>query len=160
MENFNEAAAGQLGLIVPVLSALLFASLVFSACIYRKLGVLQRKYETFTKGDNVNIDTVLTRCLGDIEVLQKNLNNLQESHQSLTTQVQGCIQHVKISRYDAFEAMGGEMSYSILLTDQKKNGLILTSLYGRDSNRCYAKSVQGGKALHALAAEEKSLLEE
>ena len=73
-------------------------------------------------------------------------------------QVQGCLQNVKLIRYDAFEAMGGEMSYSILLTDAKKDGLLLTSIYGREESRCYAKDIKGGKSAYPLAEEEQKLL--
>ena len=68
------------------------------------------------------------------------------------------LQNVKLIRYDAFEAMGGEMSYSILLTDAKKDGLLLTSIYGREESRCYAKDIKGGKSAYPLAEEEQKLL--
>lgn len=51
---------------------------------------------------------------------------LQDEHQKLHAQVQNCLQNIKIVRYDAFDAMGGEMSYSLLLTDANNKGVIMT----------------------------------
>ena len=61
-------------------------------------------------------------------------------------------------RYDAFDAMGGELSYSLLLEDAKKNGVILTSIYGREESRNFAKNVQDGQSSYVLTDEEKELL--
>ena len=55
--------------------------------------------------------------------------------------MQNCLQNIKIVRYDAFDAMGGEMSYSLLLTDANNKGIIMTSIYGREESRCFAKDI-------------------
>ena len=54
--------------------------------------------------------------------------------------------------------MGGEMSYSLLLTDAKKDGILLTSIYGREESRSYVKDIKEGKSSYPLAEEEKKLL--
>lgn len=122
------------------------------------LNALKKKYEFFTNGKEANIDQVLVETLTKLKETQTELEELQKKHQSLREQVRGCLQNVKIKRYDAFEAMGGEMSYSILVTDEDKNGVILTSIYGREDNRCFAKEIVKGKSKTALAEEEESLL--
>ena len=131
------------------------AGLLFS--VKGKLNALQAKYDFFTQGEEANIDTVLTKTLNELHKSQAELAVLQEKHAKLQEQVQGCLQNVKLIRYDAFDAMGGEMSYSILLTDAKKDGLLLTSIYGREESRCYAKDIKGGKSSYPLAEEEQKL---
>jgi hypothetical protein len=83
---------------------------------------------------------------------------LQDEHQKLHAQVQNCLQNIKIVRYDAFDAMGGEMSYSLLLTDANNKGIIMTSIYGREESRCFAKDIDNGKSSYPLAEEEQRLL--
>ena len=106
----------------------------------------------------MNIDHVLTSTLNELSATKAELQQLQEKHRQLREQVSGCLQIVKMNRYDAFDAMGGKMSYSLLLADEKKNGVILTSIYGRDDSRCYAKDVKEGKSEYTLAEEEETLL--
>lgn len=158
MEQVNMLLGKNLFLIISLLCLVIIFLVVVLMCIKNKLNKLQRKYDFFTKGENVNIDTVLTENLTELQVTKDQLANLQKQHELLYEQVQGCLQHVKINRYDAFDAMGGEMSYSILLTDAKERGLILTSIYGRTESRCYAKDIENGKSHYPLAEEEKELL--
>lgn len=158
MEGANLALSNNLTAIIAVLSLiiLVLAGLLFS--VRSKLNALQAKYDFFTQGEEANIDTVLTNTLNELHKTQAELAELQSKHAKLYEQTQGCLQNVKLIRYDAFDAMGGELSYSLLLTDAKKDGILLTSIYGRDESRCYAKSIKDGRSTHPLAEEEQKLL--
>lgn len=159
MENLNLLAGQYAFIISAVLFIIVFILLALLFTIRKKLNVLQEKYDYFTKGSgDINIDQLLTQTLQELDATREALQQLQQKHERLREQVKGCIQKVKIERYDAFDAMGGEMSYSILLADEKNDGVILTSIYGREDNRCYAKDVKGGKSSYVLAEEEKKLL--
>lgn len=158
MEELNLLAGQHIFIIIVLLAVVIFILLIMLVMTRKKLAVMQDKYDYFTKGSEANIDQVLTRTLQELEKTQEELQQLQQKHGQLREQVKGCIQKVKMERYDAFDAMGGEMSYSILLADENNDGIILTSIYGREDNRCYAKDVKGGKSSYVLAEEEKKLL--
>lgn len=158
MEELNLLAGQHIFIIIVLLAVVIFILLIMLVMTRKKLAVMQDKYDYFTKGSEVNIDQVLTRTLQELEKTQAELQQLQQKHGQLREQVKGCIQKVKMERYDAFDAMGGEMSYSILLANENNDGIILTSIYGREDNRCYAKDVKGGKSSYVLAEEEKKLL--
>ena len=155
MEGANLALSNNLTVVIAVLVLviMILAGLLFS--VKGKLNALQAKYDYFTQGKEANIDVVLTDTLTE---LHKTQAELQAKHAKLHEQVQGCLQHVKLVRYDAFDAMGGEMSYSLLLTDAKKDGILLTSIYGREESRSYVKDIKEGKSSYPLAEEEKKLL--
>lgn len=158
MEELNLLAGQHIFIITVLLAVVIFILLIMLVMTRKKLTVMQDKYDYFTKGSEANIDQVLTRTLQELEKTQEELQQLQQKHGQLREQIKGCIQKVKMERYDAFDAMGGEMSYSILLADENNDGIILTSIYGREDNRCYAKDVKGGKSSYVLAEEEKKLL--
>lgn len=158
MEELNLLAGQHIFIITVLLAVVIFILLIMLVITRKKLALMQDKYDYFTKGSEVNIDQVLTRTLQELEKTQAELQQLQQKHGQLREQVKSCIQKVKMERYDAFDAMGGEMSYSILLADENNDGIILTSIYGREDNRCYAKDVKGGKSSYVLAEEEKKLL--
>ena len=44
-------------------------------------------------------------------------------------------------RYDAFEDVGGRLSFSCALLDEHGTGVVLTSINGRQETRVYAKPV-------------------
>ena len=114
MEGANLALSNNLTVVIAVLVLviMILAGLLFS--VKGKLNALQAKYDYFTQGKEANIDVVLTDTLTELHKTQAELAVLQEKHAKLQAQVQGCLQNVKLIRYDAFDAMGGEMSYSLL----------------------------------------------
>lgn len=158
MAQLNGALLNNLAAVFGALSVLLLIVLVLLVKTKSNLNTLQKKYDFFTQGEEVNIDQVLTSTLNELAATKAELAQLQEKHSKLREQVSGCLQVVKVNRYDAFDAMGGKMSYSLLLADEKKNGVILTSIYGRDDSRCYAKDVKSGRSEYKLAEEEEVLL--
>ncbi len=158
MEIFNLWLSNNLAIIFLIESLIIFILLILLVVLYKKQGALKKKYDFFTNGKDANIDTVLTEILTDLRATQAELAELQQKHSALRQRVRGCLQTVKLERYDAFEAMGGRMSYSLLLADENKDGIILTSIYGREDNRSFAKDIKAGQSSYALADEEKKLL--
>ena len=158
MENLNMFVGQYIGVICIVLLCLLFLAIGISFCLRSRLNELQKKYDFFTQGKEVKIDEVLTETVNELHKTQAELATLQKKHTELYEQTQGCLQKVKMVRYDAFDAMGGELSYSLLLEDARKNGILLTSIYGRDESRCFAKDIKDGQSSYVLADEEKELL--
>jgi uncharacterized protein YlxW (UPF0749 family) len=70
------------------------------------------------------------------------------------------VQHVGLVRYDAFEDMGGHLSFSAALLDAAGNGVVVTSINGRQDTRCYAKPIRGGTSEHNLSVEEEEAIRE
>jgi hypothetical protein len=61
-------------------------------------------------------------------------------------------------RYDAFEDMGGQMSFSAALLDDFGNGVVVTAINGRTEARTYAKVVENGGSGHNLSPEEQEAI--
>ena len=158
MEQANLFVNTHSAVIIIVLLGVILVALGMCFGLRSRLNKLQKKYDFFTQGKEANIDVVLTDTLQELHAVQAELAALQEKHQTLHAQVQNCLQNVKVVRYDAFDAMGGEMSYSLLLTDANNKGIILTSIYGREESRCFAKDIDNGKSSYPLAEEEQRLL--
>jgi len=68
------------------------------------------------------------------------------------------IQIVEMMRYNPYGDVGGDQSFSLLLADAKKNGILLTSLHTRSGTRSYIKPINEGKSEIELSEEEKKLL--
>jgi hypothetical protein len=68
------------------------------------------------------------------------------------------LQRFHIVRYDAFEDMGGRLSFSAALLDDHGDGLVITSINGRTETRTYAKSVKGMSSEHNLSEEEREAI--
>jgi hypothetical protein len=68
------------------------------------------------------------------------------------------LQHVGLVRFDAFEDMGGRLSFSAALLDIDGNGIVLTSINGRNETRMYAKPVEAGVSKYHLSDEEQAAI--
>jgi len=68
------------------------------------------------------------------------------------------VQKVGVVRFNPFKDIGGDQSFSIALLDEEDNGLVITSLYGREGNRVYAKPIEGGQSKYQLSDEEKEAI--
>lgn len=68
------------------------------------------------------------------------------------------LKHLAVVRYDALEDAGGQLSWSMALTDDRGNGVVMTSINGRGAARSYAKSIVGWSSDSPLAPEEEKAL--
>lgn len=64
------------------------------------------------------------------------------------------LRHLAVVRYDAFEEMGGRLSWSLALLDDQGDGVVLTAIRGRSEARTYAKSLADWRSEQELSPEE------
>lgn len=70
------------------------------------------------------------------------------------------ISRVGLSKYNPFKETGGNNSFSLVLLDSNKNGIIITSLHTRERTRLYIKEVASGKPKIELSEDEAKALKE
>jgi uncharacterized protein YlxW (UPF0749 family) len=70
------------------------------------------------------------------------------------------VQRIGLVRYDAFEDMGGHLSFSAALLDAEGDGIVITSINGRQDTRCYAKPVEAWTSRHNLSEEEEAAIQQ
>lgn len=69
------------------------------------------------------------------------------------------LRHVGVVRYDAFGDMGGRLSFSAAIYDDKGDGLVVSSINGRTETRTYAKSLVDLRSEHNLSPEEQQAID-
>lgn len=86
------------------------------------------------------------------------VQRLDRENAELFVAARRSLQHVGLVRFDAFEDMGGRLSFSAALLDIDGNGLVLTSINGRNETRMYAKPVEHGVSKYHLSDEEQAAI--
>jgi uncharacterized protein YlxW (UPF0749 family) len=86
--------------------------------------------------------------------LRQAFEQLAAEHARIDEKLGVAIQRVGLVRYDAFEDMGGRLSFSAALLNASGDGVVITSINGRADTRCYAKPVAEGASAHNLSDEE------
>ena len=92
--------------------------------------------------------------------LRRAVGQLAEEQRRQAEAVLGMVQRIGLVRFDAFDDMGGQLSFSAALLDAGGNGILITSINGRQDTRCYAKAVAGGASQHNMSAEEQQAIEQ
>ena len=73
--------------------------------------------------------------------------------------MEGTFQKIGLVKYDAFQQMGGQLSFSIALLDQRNNGFILNSVHSTDGCYSYTKEIKNGECALSLGKEEEEALQ-
>jgi hypothetical protein len=77
---------------------------------------------------------------------------------ALRADIAQALRHVAVVRYDAFGDMGGRLSFSAAVVDDRGDGLVFSSIHARGESRTYAKGVVGGHSDATLTPEEQQAL--
>lgn len=89
-----------------------------------------------------------------VDDLPADAAGLRREVAALRAEAAGALRHLAVVRYDAFDEMGGRLSWSLALLDDAGDGVVLTSIRGRNEARTYAKSVAGWSSDQDLSPEE------
>jgi len=142
--------------ILSVLSIFSFLMMIFARV---ELSRIKERYDALIEylGDGESKD-ILLECANTIRNLEYE-NRVQEKELSEVFSIlSSCVQKVSIIRYNAFDNVGSDLSYSIALLDNEDNGVVLSSLYGRESSTAYAKPITSGQSKYVLTEEEREAI--
>jgi hypothetical protein len=95
-----------------------------------------------------------------IQRLEGAVRQLAGGERKLAELFEDTMRHVGVVRFDAFEDMGGRLSFSAAFLNGHGDGIVITSINGRQDTRCYAKQVRGGSSVHNLSDEEEQAIRE
>ena len=107
----------------------------------------------------------LVMSLGRIAALRDEVRRLSHARPvgagdlaALRADLEQALRHVAVVRYDAFGDMGGRLSFSAAVIDDRGDGLVFSSIHARGESRTYAKGVVGGSSDATLTPEEQQAL--
>jgi hypothetical protein len=92
---------------------------------------------------------------GDADALPEDVLGLRQEVAALRAEAAGALRHLGLVRYDAFNDVGGRLSWSVALLDDGGNGVVLTAIHGRSEARSYAKSISGWRCEQPMSPEEE-----
>jgi hypothetical protein len=90
-----------------------------------------------------------------LEAAARSLNATDRRQEGL---IEGAVRRVGLIRYDAFEDVGGRLSFSCALLDDHGNGVVMTSINGRQDTRVYAKPITNGQSTYNVSIEEEEAI--
>ncbi len=135
---------------------ILLVGLIITTIYLRiKVNKVKERYNLFVRGMNgIDVEGLFIKTHGDIMDIKRDLNLFEQNITQLETKLAFTIQRVGFIRYNAFDDVGSDLSFSIAMLDHYQNGFIITSIYGRESCVNYAKPIKNGTSKIPLSVEE------
>ena len=145
-------------LVVAVFNFILFISMMKHRIKYRRLF---KSYDNFMTGGSArNLEDIIILLRKDIRSL-KNENKLnREAIRELNKIQRECYQKIGILKYDAFDGMGGKLSFALCILNYRNSGYIINSIHSREVTFNYIRIVENGQTEQVLSREEKIVLEQ
>ncbi len=125
----------------------------------RRYAALARRYSVLWGEGNADVAELIAEQMEALNVERSRIGTLAESIAVLRGGIEQSLQHVAVVRYDAFGDMGGQMSFSAAIIDDRGDGMVLSSIHARSESRTYAKGIVGGKSDVTLSPEERHALD-
>lgn len=129
--------------------------------LYSELSTLKTRYKRMMDGaEGSSIEQMLKGHMSDVDTAINKYRNIEQKLESLDDLVHSALTRVAVIHFDAFEKTGQGLSWCIALLDRNDNGVVLSSICGQESARCYAKPIENGRTSerYKLTREEEQVL--
>ena len=146
MDQINATLANNLGYIFIFMWIIIAVLIGFIVSLESKLSDMRKRLRKIVMGDDdtSNSQEILIKHAEKInsavdaeEKMNREINQLKEI-------VSKSICRVAVVRFNAFNDDTAELSYCIALLDAENNGVIISSLTGREFSRSYVKQIEKG----------------
>lgn len=159
MSDFFEKIGIDLGILVLMLMVLVLMLIVIILNMSLGIHRLNRKYAMFMKGaDGQSLERVFNQKLKEVDrLLAANDDNSAEIR-ILKKEIGKSLTKYGIVKYDAFDDVGGKLSFALAMLDRKNTGFILNAIHSRDNCFFYIKEIVNGESYILLSSEEMDAL--
>jgi hypothetical protein len=149
----------QLTLALAVVAGASLIAFLFVLILSLRVRKLRREY-AILRGDGAEKDVVAAtgRALRQIEAIDRRVDGVVKSQERQAEIGRLAMQKFGIVRYDAFEEMGGRLSFSAAFLDDHGDGVVFTSINGRTETRTYAKPIKALASDFNLSDEERAAI--
>ncbi len=154
-----DLTADQTTVALAVVAGVAFLSLLAAIASTLRLRKLRKEY-MILRGDKGERDILaaVASAMQRVDATEQRVDSVIQAQQAQAGVLRSALQRFHMVRYDAFDDMGGRMSFSAALLDDHGDGIVLTSINGRSETRTYAKEIFNLRSEHNLSDEEREAI--
>ncbi len=148
-----------IGYILVGIVTVLLIVLILLIVLLVKYSNIKKRYDKFMKGKNASsLEDDMHGVFEDMKLLKTNTDRNKKDIRILYKNMEKTFQKLGIVKYDAFNQMGGQLSFSLALLDENKDGFIINSVHSSEGCYSYTKEIKNGTSPISLGAEEEQAL--
>ena len=143
------------------LAALVLIMIILLIVFIAQMCKLKKRYKIFMLGSDARSleDTLIYRLEQVDELIEANASN-ERNIDSIFKNMQSCFQKFGLVKYDAFNEMGGKLSFSLCMLNENNTGYIINAMHSREGCYTYVKEIIDGNSIIQLAEEEQQALDQ
>ncbi|MEF9916939.1 MAG: DUF4446 family protein [Lachnospiraceae bacterium] len=142
------------------LGLLIILLFVLYISVSMKYNRLKSSYASFMRGgDGKNLEESIIDKFNEVDAITELAKQNRQDIKEIYRKIENDYQKVGIVKYDAFNEMGGKLSFALTLLDGNSNGWIINSMHSREGCYTYVKEIVKGESYIELAEEEAESLE-
>ncbi len=146
--------------IIVVMFLLIIVLFIMITSANMKYSRLKNSYNIFMKGrDGKTLEDSFMTRFSQLEALTERAKDNQLEIREIKKTMLSNYQKIGIVKYDAFQEMGGKLSFAITMLDARDNGWIMNAMHSREGCYTYVKEIVKGKSYIELSEEEAESLE-
>lgn len=102
-----------------------------------------------------NIYDALRSLDEDLTAVVRAIEDLRPRLRAVEARLPGALRYTAVVTYDAYGNISGNLSRSVALLNERRDGLVLTIMVGRNESVFFTKMVRGGRGIEQLSPEEQ-----
>ncbi|MBY9082145.1 DUF4446 family protein [Paenibacillus sp. HN-1] len=159
MSEMNQFISDQIQLVIPGIVLILLILFILVLVQGGRIRTMRRKYEAMMSGTGIDdLETLLIDLKNQNDMLEEAHGRQEDALRDLQEKLKGMKGKVALKRYNAFGERGNDLSFSLAILDDRRSGIVITSLHSRDNSYIYAKPLEQGESSHPLSPEEKEVI--
>ena len=120
---------------------------------------MQEKYQIFMRGkDGKSLEKGFLEQFKTVEKLERAVKQNTRDIDTIYKRMKTHYQNIGIVRYDAFQEMGGNLSFVLTMLDENNNGWVFNAMHSREGCYTYIKEIVKGESYMELGEEERESL--
>ena len=148
------------GILVIALFVLIIVLFILVINANMKYNRLKSSYNSFMKGkDGRTLEDSIFERFEELDNLTALTVKNRQAIRKINEEMMSNFQKVGIVKYDAFNEMGGKLSFAITLLDGNNSGYIINSMHSREGCYNYVKEIVKGESYIELSEEESESLD-
>ena len=148
-----------IGYILVGIAGMLLIFMIILIVLITKYNKLKKRYDRFMKGKNAaSLEENVHGVFEDMKLLKTYVDKNKKDIRILYKNMERTFQKLGIVKYDAFNHMGGQLSFSLALLDENNDGFIINSVHSSEGCYSYTKEIKGGTSGISLGKEEQQAL--
>jgi hypothetical protein len=157
MADLNRLLLDNLAIVVGLLALLLLILLLAVLLLGARVGRATRAYREVVRDPDHggrSLHDLLAGNASAIERASERMAEMEAMHGLIDARTRRSLQHIGMVRFNPFEDTGSDQSFAIAMLDDRRDGIVISSLHGRSNTRVFAKPVADGGSPHNLSDEE------